>query len=194
MIPFRIKQGLFDNLPTILEEGTIYYCIDKGLFCLDIRDVNGVVSRKILRGVGEDVSGEYFIVKGIETLAQAGAETFNDYENNIAIGPYSHAEGSRTKALGDYSHTEGYYTEAAGDYSHAEGKFTTASGNYSHVEGNDNEAKGDCSHAEGEGTKASGAFQHVQGKYNIEDTEDRFAHIVGNGEYNMPSNIHTLDW
>ena len=57
-----------------------------------------------------------------------------------------------------------------------------------------NTATGDYSHAEGHGTIASGENQHVQGKYNIEDTENRFAHIVGNGEYQAPSNIHTLDW
>lgn len=42
--------------------------------------------------------------------------------------------------------------------------------------------------------------QHVQGKYNIKDTEEKYAHIVGNGTYNYQtyspaeSNAHTLDW
>ena len=35
---------------------------------------------------------------------------------------------------------------------------------------------------------------HVQGKYNVEDTENKYAHIVGGGEYGNPKNIHTLDW
>lgn len=62
------------------------------------------------------------------------------------------------------------------------------------------------SHAEGHGTVATAETQHVQGKYNIEDTEDKYAHIIGNGpredEYDNEgklveqhrSNAHTLDW
>ena len=35
----------------------------------------------------------------------------------------------------------------------------------------------------------------MQGKCNIEDTENKYAHIVGNGtSYNKRSNAHTLDW
>ena len=135
MIPFQIKQGIFDNLPKILEEGTIYYCIDKDIFCLDIKDENGVLSRKILKGVGEDVSGDYFTIEEVETLAEVGAEIFNDYENNIATGSYSHAEGSYTKALGDNSHTEGQNTEALDVGAHAEGHSTKAKGYASHTEG-----------------------------------------------------------
>ena len=48
--------------------------------------------------------------------------------------------------------------------------------------------------AEGIGTVATAKGQHVQGKYNIEDIEKKYAHIVGNGEENIPSNAHTLDW
>lgn len=61
--------------------------------------------------------------------------------------------------------------------------------------GYDVEASGDCSHAEGNNTKASSKHQHVQGKYNIEDTVNKYAHIVGNGAGNAKrSNAHTLDW
>lgn len=56
-------------------------------------------------------------------------------------------------------------------------------------------ASGDSSHAEGNNTKASSKYQHVQGKYNIEDTANKYAHIVGNGAGDAKrSNAHTLDW
>ena len=56
-------------------------------------------------------------------------------------------------------------------------------------------AFGDYSHIEGEGTIAGSDHQHVQGKYNIEDYNDKYAHIVGNGFfYTSRSNAHTLDW
>lgn len=58
-----------------------------------------------------------------------------------------------------------------------------------------NRATGKYSHAEGFNTRTSSFAQHVQGKYNIEDTEEKYAHIIGNGtDYNNRSNAHTLDW
>lgn len=57
------------------------------------------------------------------------------------------------------------------------------------------EAKKLAASAIGHGTIASGEAQHVQGKYNVEDTEGRYAHIVGNGESDTArSNAHTIDW
>ncbi len=108
-----------------------------------------------------------------------GAEIFNT-KDNIATGNLSHAEGGYTQALGNESHAEGDSTIASGFTSHTEGCFTSASGDYSH--------------AEGEETIAAGNHQHVQGKCNIEDTADKYAHIVGNGSLSNRSNAHTLDW
>ena len=96
------------------------------------------------------------------------------------IGRYSSAIGDETVASGDCSHAEGYRTQARGKGAHAEGLNTKASGL--------------ASHTEGFNTTAIGAYQHVQGKYNVFDSENQFAHIVGNGKENAPSNAHTLDW
>ena len=85
---------------------------------------------------------------------------------NQQFGAYSWAEGKGCTASGASSHAEGFYCTASGSYSHAEGFYCTASGSYS----------------------------HVQGKHNIEDTEDKYAHIVGNGSHSGRSNAHTLDW
>ena len=129
--------------------------------------------------------------------------------SSIANGLSSHAEGQSTEANGDHSHSEGCSTEANGNCAHAEGSNTvasgfaahsegcdnTASGYASHTEGCETKAKADYSHAEGLKTSASSECQHVQGKLNIEDTENRYAHIVGNGtSYTALSNAHTLDW
>lgn len=70
-----------------------------------------------------------------------------------------------------------------------------ASSNGAHSEGEGSQALATASHAEGAGTIASIGYQHVQGKYNIEDTNGTYAHIVGNGTSNTSrSNAHTLDW
>lgn len=97
--------------------------------------------------------------------------------------------------IGYHSFSEGQDTIASGSMSHAEGERTIASGFRSHAEGYATEASGANSHAEGWGTIASGDEQHVQGVYNIEDTSNIFAHIVGNGSSSRErSNAHTLDW
>lgn len=111
------------------------------------------------------------------------------------IGTGSSAIGYDVEASGYASHAEGSKTTASGDYSHAEGSTTTASGVNSHAEGDYTTASGMFSHAEGYGSKASSQFQHVQGKYNIEDKNRKYAHIVGNGVGDAKrSNAHTLDW
>ena len=123
-----------------------------------------------------------------------GSFSLNRLHNTI-VGINSFAEGQGTTASGDVSHAEGENTTASGASSHAEGHFTTASGFFSHAEGAETIASGYTSHAEGSNTKASSGNQHVQGKFNIEDSSDTYAHIVGNGTSDTArSNAHTLDW
>lgn len=184
----------------------------------NIRALNEQIEAK----AGKIVAGESFLVDETSTQANEGAEIFNDYTNNIATGSYSHAEGSKTlasghsshaegmqtKSTGSSSHAEGFNTNAfgnlshaegggtyAGGYaSHAEGSTTAARGDYSHSEGRLTSANGEYAHAEGYNTHASSKYQHVQGKYNIEDENEVYAHIVGNGESGALSNAHTVDW
>lgn len=119
---------------------------------------------------------------------------WNEGKFTAARGTYSHAEGYDTLALELGAHSEGKGTVASGMNSHAEGYETTASGETSHAEGQNTVASGRASHAEGVRTFASGDYSHVQGKENIEDTENKYAHIVGNGDSTTRSNAHTLDW
>lgn len=133
--------------------------------------------------------------------ASTGRQRFN-YSGNKASANYTHAEGYNTTASALYAHAEGNSAVASGQAAHAEGISTTASGSYSHAEGYSAEAKGSASHAEGLGTRATSSNQHAQGKYNIEDTANKYAHIVGNGVMvnaggqivPLRSNAHTIDW
>ena len=88
-----------------------------------------------------------------------------DKNNPTGTGSFSLNRKAGT-VIGDYSHTEGYHTTASGWDSHTEG----------------------C------GTKASSSDQHVQGKYNIEDSSNVYADIIGNGTSSKPSNAATVDW
>ena len=131
--------------------------------------------------------GYYTKASGINSHAE-GYYTESSMES-------SHAEGYETKATGNYSHAEGCGAKAKGESSHAEGENTESSGFDSHAEGCGSKASGNSSHAEGEYTIASSFSQHVQGKYNIEDKDGVYSHIVGNGTSDTSrSNSHTLDW
>lgn len=127
--------------------------------------------------------------------SEEGAEIFNNYNLNIASGGYAHAEGSNTTSEGWYSHAEGNSTSAVGTNAHAEGSGSYAEGINSHAEGSGTTASGYTSHAEGYNVVAASEYQHAQGKFNIEDANDIYAHIVGNGtNRSSRSNAHTLDW
>lgn len=105
---------------------------------------------------------------------------YMDKVNPTGTGAFSLNRKANT-TVGVCSFTEGIETTASGYYSHAEGFGTTASGYASHAEGYD--------------TTASGDYSHAEGKYNIEDTANKYAHIVGNGtSVTSRSNAHTLDW
>ena len=162
-------------------------------------------------GYSTEATGQYSHAEGYDSVAsgyQSHAEGYSTKATNTsahaeghyteANGSYSHAEGYYSKALKNTSHAEGYYSEANGEYSHAEGERTVTTGLGSHTEGKETKASGEYSHAEGAYTKAAGQYQHVQGRYNIEDTTNTYAHIVGNGQWSSDdskrSNAHTLDW
>lgn len=171
------------------------------------RDVSATGTCSLAEGNGTAANGNYSHAEGSGTIAK-GIYSHAEGVNTAANGPVSHAEGSSTAANGDYSHAEGASTFAIGNCSHAEGYGNTAKGNYSHAEGYDTiaeghrshaegyhtAARGYVSHAEGNDTIARGRAQHVQGKFNVEDIEEKYAHIVGGGTYEERKNIHTLDW
>lgn len=136
------------------------------------------------------------IANKMDKVDPTGTGSFSlNRADNTPIGLCSTATGYYTQASGDRSHSEGTYTNASGDSSHAEGGVTSAIGTGSHAEGRFTKASGDSSHAEGVGTSAASDNQHVSGKYNIEDQNNTYAEIIGNGtNNNNRSNARTLDW
>lgn len=162
--------------------------------------------------IGYDSSTKTITLKSTLNANSAVNKQFAElYSGGITSGHYSHSEGYQTVASGTYgahaegnestasgmqSHAEGAYTIAQGNTSHAEGWQTKAYGDACHVEGSKTVAHGSDSHAEGEGTIASANAhaQHVQGRYNLQDTDKKYAHIVGNGTEDARSNAHTIDW
>ncbi|MDE5884731.1 MAG: hypothetical protein K2H29_06620 [Oscillospiraceae bacterium] len=188
----RITEKILDHLNNI------------GQFYL----VDGEIKGEIFNDYAHNVaSGQFSHSKGVYTTA-SGDYSYAEGAGTKASGNYAHSEGETTKASGDYSHAGGRFTEASGYVSYAEGIGTKATSSYSHAEGNSSTASGEASHADGYGTIASGInshssgcytiaagqYQFALGKYNTEDTDNKFAFIIGNGEFNRRHNGFSIDW
>lgn len=107
------------------------------------------------------------------------SETFNDVQNNTAIGAYSHAEGSYNNVTGDYSHAEGLYNTTAGNMSSVQGSYNHAGykkdreiHNNAHAEGTYTKAYGEASHAEGYNTRVNSDanYGHAEGNNTLVNT------------------------
>jgi hypothetical protein len=168
-------------------------------FADSLSKIDNYITNDDIAGVMKDENpvgtGSFSMNRKANTTVGSYSTTLGS--NNTASGNCSTAEGYITTASGDKSHAEGSYTTASGNSgSHAEGYYTTASSLASHAEGWYTTASGQFSHAEGNKTTAASKSQHVQGQSNIPDTENKYLHIVGNGDpdYYIQSNAHTLDW
>lgn len=134
------------------------------------------------------------------SLAEGRSTTASGYASHVegvfsvASGSESHAEGRATTASGTSAHAEGLGSVASGINAHAEGDVTTASGQGAHAEGLLSVAGGKGSHAQNLGTVASSLAQTTIGKYNIEDTSDTYAFVIGNGTEDARSDALTVDW
>jgi len=141
-------------------------------------------------------SGQDSHAEGIASTASGKASHVEGHDC-FATEQGAHAEGGITKAFGLQAHAEGFKTTASGQASHAEGLSSKAEDEAAHAEGGYTTAYGNYAHAEGYHTIARGSAQHVQGKFNIEDTDGKYAHIIGNGSGTAAvsrSNAHTVDW
>ena len=128
-------------------------------------------------GVGQSVEGMELEYEGETYEAGQGAERFNNYSENWAVGQYSHAEGAGNFAGGDYSHAEGSSNRAEEANSHAEGNGTAAAGMASHAEGVVTHAGGMGGHAEGWGTVTQNDGEHADGKFNRSNTGETAAEL-----------------
>ncbi len=150
-------------------------------------------------GVGSSATGQMVEKEpGVTATGAVGAEVFNDYrartyseggdpkEGNIAVGKYSHAEGSATTAIGDGGHAEGNRTHATGAYSHVEGYETNAT-SYAHAEGMSTYAKSNSAHAEGWDTKAEMTSAHAEGSKTLASAHSSHAEGYGTTANNFAS-------
>jgi hypothetical protein len=192
-----------EGVRIVYNQGQVTY--NPNSFAVEGHNVNGKIecnpnlrNYRLFYSVMQKLDAKY-----IDGYMAAGtgayANKFNKYDENVASGECSHAEGYLTSASGDNSHAEGGYTKASGNGSHAEGSATTASGNdshaegyyasatgfSSHAEGNNTTASGEHSHAEGNGTTASGTNSHAEGIYTTANHKSQ--HVFGEANIADPS-------
>lgn len=145
-------------------------------------------------GLNTTASGTVSHAEGYQTKAADFSSHAEGYQT-LASTLSAHAEGYMTTASGLYSHTEGYYTLTSTASAHAEGNATTASGVYAHAQNGYTLASGNYSHAQNNHTIAASTAQTALGAYNIEDNQNQYAVILGNGTgTNARSNALTVDW
>lgn len=116
-------------------------------------------------------------------------EIFNDLQNNIAFGAYSHAEGYSSYASGNHSHAEGFKTYVDGVNGHVEGNSSYSLGENSHAEGSFSYSRGINSHAEGNKSEAQGRNAHTEGFLTYAMGED--SHSEGNNTYARANYSHS---
>ena len=127
--------------------------------------------------------GSVALISGVATQLSAvaiGAAVSNTKTTASGIG--SIAIGGAATASGLYAIALGYKPNSTGTCSIAIGAESIAGANYSLAFG-------------GRGTKASSQYQTTMGKWNIEDNQDTYAFILGNGTADSArSNALTVDW
>ena len=145
----------------------------------------------------EGLATETYVQEQIAQAELGGEEVdlsvYATKENPTFTGTFS-LNRKPNSTVGDYSVALGSKVVASGMNSTAIGLMSEATGLVSTAIGSGNKANGSSSMALGMGTIATGDYQLVHGRNNIEDTEDKYLHIVGNGQTGEPSNAYTLDF
>ena len=137
-----------------------------------LSNVTSDIQNQLNKKAGEKVAGKVYTETDSATnttttfTAGNGAEVFNNYSDNKAIGVNSTAAGEYTSAYGLASYAGGHRSTASNDSAYATGCGTHASGKQSYTEGLYTQARGIASHAAGEYTVADANHQFVVGRYN----------------------------
>ena len=137
---------------------------------------------------------EALISPGEGTGSVVIKNTFNDDGMPTASGYGALAGGWHAEASGASAIALGFYSLASGNYSFAciDGN---AYGNYSVAIGSACTARGDYSVAIGRGVFARSQNQAVFGRYNVTDSNGKYAFIIGNGTgEDAYSNAYALTW
>lgn len=152
---------------------------------------DNAIRKQVEQVAGRDYVGRFWR----DEAGSICGEVFNDYKNNVASGDLSAANGSGTISTGEASMTWGKSVEATETCATAWGFWTKASKQNSTAWGASTVADAKGATACGYLTIATCEYSFVLGRANVEDTEEKYVVIVGNGNNSTSrSNALTLDW
>ena len=157
--------------------------------------------------IGDGVTREFDVFKSaspptvtVNGSAATGVTTIMPRDDSLGSIRFSTAPATGAVIVVSYttSWANPYYSfginTITAPYGHAEGRGNTVGGIFGHAEGRDTTANGAYAHAQNHGTKASGESQTAIGKYNVEDTNNAQALIIGNGNSTTGSNAMAVTW
>lgn len=143
--------------------------------------------------------GNWSTAEGVKNVAMYLCHA--EGTNNKIFGNNNHGEGvqnviTRNASAGAVggSHVEGYKNIVDAGYAHAEGTENIVKKNAGHVEGRGCVVEAFGGHAQNEYTIVGSNYQTAIGKYNIKDSSNVYALIIGNGSSSARSNALTVDW
>lgn len=167
------------------------------------RDFKVEDNKLSLRYLKQTSKGGYYL-----TSNKDGSDVKNVGENSFVVGSgNNYASGKYSCTIGSNSTSEGYSAFTMGNqvygkqgnYIFVTGLICQASKNNQFISGNYsnwydiNKAEG--AQVFGQGCISSSDWSMTAGKYNANDTNKEYAHVVGNGTSDTSrSNAYTLDW
>lgn len=173
-----------------------------GTYIIDSNDAVvaffGSTGMDILHGSSAIAHLGYGLGNAKSGTANAPYYTLGGRVHGSSIGNYSFVAGPNASASGFGSVAFGEESSSSGDCSFVAGADVAASGDYSVALGVSCAASAEAAVALNDTTHARSASQTVIGRCNIDDTNDAYAFIIGNGNLNAspiePSNAFTVAW
>lgn len=154
-------------------------------------------------GLALDAQNKYDVGKFIvdkcavkENTQLYGRVLIRNPENPNNMSAFNMTAYGDNDTMGIYAAAIGFSMSARGSYTFAHGSSGQTNGTASAViAADDAVANGNYAFATGTGTRALSRTQFVSGKYNVEDTAERYAYIIGNGTNDKKrSNAFAVDW
>lgn len=212
-IPFELDEEQGNNTP--ISENVSISGVDnvagcRGFKILSCEETGITTGKYFLNSIeGLCVGDIYSVIFGSYYMDLGKIEAININEESVTVTNFKNEMNDNpndniffiinkpflgTEDIGQLASANGINNFAVLMGAHAGGKLTRAIGSFSRTGGVRSVAKGYGSIAEGAGVIATKNYQRVAGKYNIEDKEEKYLDIVGNGTGdNKRSNAYTLD-
>ena len=201
--------NVLDSIQTYMDEAgsDLELSIDplNYVMTLALKNSKGVILSKKNVDVSKIVSGlvkDSLTIAGIDMKDNVTTEELStalDLGNKANKNNLEYAgslKGNGATVREDYKSVSlGGYNTSIGQVSFASGSDNNVSGNYATAQGYNCYVSGGYASAAGRYLLVSSIDQRVEGRFNVEDTQNQYAYILGNGQSTSSrNNAYTVDW